>query len=347
MAYATGSAATANALLTALATFAGAQGWTIVKNTTGLLFLSKGVCFVALQTNSYNYNDFATGSSVSTPDVRLECALSTSLTVGLNTFFGHPGSLSTTATDTDRVSINNLLGPFSEYHFFAANNYIHVSVKTGSDTWRQFGFGEVDKGALTHGGAAFLTGSSHAFFRQSTAAANSTANQYNDPSACDPPYARNGNTSPSRTAGAQANFYVPDALPATADWPIHTTACVPQVAPVTEPVLEYPNNGSAPTPRILNPMMLAQTSQWGGNVALFPIPIFIAAPTILRSCYIGDYPDIRLINMEGLLSGQELALGSDVWKVFSLGRQLPWASKTVVGFQFSTGQLGLAFKKIP
>jgi hypothetical protein len=346
MAYATGSAATANALLAALATFAGAQGWTIVKNTTGLLFLSKGVCFVAMQTASYNYNDFATGVSVSTPDVRLECALSTSLTVALNTFFGHPGSLSTTSTDSDRVSVNNLLGPFSEYHFFAANNYIHVSVKTGADTWRQFGFGEVDKGALTHSGAAFLSGSSTRFYRSSSVSATSTANPYNSPEACDPPYARNQNTLANRDAGAHANFYVPDALPATADWPIHTTACVPHISPYDEPNIGYPTTSSSPVPSIIDPLMLAQNSQWGGNVVLFPVPILIAAPTILRSCYIGDYPDVRMINMEGLLDGQELSLAGDVWKVFSIGRQLPWASKAVVGFQYSTGQLGVAFKKI-
>lgn len=353
MAYQTGTVSTLDALLTTLATFATTQGWTIVRNTAGLLFLSKGQCFCAMQRIAYNYNNFETGVSVSTPDERLDMALATSLTAGLTTFFGHPGSLSTTATDTDRVICNQLLGPFGEYHFFSGNtgagdpDYIYVVLKIGADNWRHFGFGNVDKGVLTHSGAAFLGGQAGHFFRNQVGLTG-LGQPYNDPQYAEVPYCRSASAAtPFTNSSGNRNFYVPDALPNTADWPVHTTNPMNLIELRSKPSTLYPSTGGGPFARLCNPMMIAPVSQWGGNAVLFPLPIFIGSATALRSCYIGDFPNIRLVNMEGLLAGQEIVLAGDTWKVFSIGRQTPWGTQTENGFQYTTGQVALAYKKIP
>lgn len=351
MAYQTGSVTTLDNLLTTLATFATSQGWTIVRNTAGLLFLSKGQCFCAMQRINYNYNNWETGVAVLTADERLDMALATSLTAGLTTFFGHPGSLSTNSTDADRVSCNQLLGPFGEYHFFSGDtgagdpDYIFVVVKIGADNWRHFGFGNVDKGLLTHSGAAFLSGQAGYFYRQGSALTGS-GSRYNTAGTSDITYTRNTNRD-SAVSHAGRNFYVPDALPNTADWPVHTVNVMNLISLNDKPPTQYPTTSGGAAPRLMNPMQISPVSQWGGNAVLFPMPIFIASPTALRSCYIGDFPNVRLVNMEGLLAGQEIVLAGDTWKVFSGGRQTPWMTQAEAGAQYTTGQIALAYKKIP
>lgn len=347
MAYATGSATTANDLLTAIKNFAQSNGWTIDKTATNLLFLHKGICYVAIQGTTYNYNDFATGSSVSTGDTRFDMAISTSLNVALNTFFGHGGSLSTTSTDADRVVCNNLQGPFPEYHLFtdASGNYVHCAVRTGTDTWRHIGFGLLDKGNFTHSGVAYLTSQASSFYSDN-ASFTSGSHNANQPDKADFPFVQNAGGSRAISSAGQ-NFYVPDALPNTADWPVVSNNHTAMIDPQNKPSTQYPSTGTSPGSRLLNPLQGAVATQWGGNVMLFPIPVFFFAAAITKTCYVGDYPDVRLLNMEGLQNGQELAVASDVWKIFSIGRQTPWGTQTELGRVYSTGQFGVAYKKIP
>jgi hypothetical protein len=346
MAYATGSATTANNLLTAIKDFAQSNGWTIDKTATGLLFLHKGICYVAIQTTAYTYTDYATGVGVVTNDTRFDMAISTSFTIALNTFFGHPGSLSTTATDADRVVCNQLQGPFPEYHLFtdASGNYIHCAVRIGADNWKHISFGLIDKGNFSHSGAAYLTSHAGVFYRQN-ATATSSAQDYNDSAEADFPFVSNASRTVAITHTGR-NFYMPDALPNTADWPVVNNNLISLIEPADKPSTGYPSTSSGAPARILNPVQSAVATQWGGNVMLFPIPVIFFASAISKTCYVGDYPDVRLVNMEGLQNGQELAVASDVWKIFSIGRQTPWYTQAEADFQYTTGQYGIAYKKI-
>lgn len=109
MAYSTGSAADLTALLDAIRVFAIAQGWTVDKWTAGsrLLFLRRGITFVTMEGSSRTFNSWETGSSVSTTEQVLRMAIGTGITTALNTYFGHPGSIVTTATDSDRIEVND------------------------------------------------------------------------------------------------------------------------------------------------------------------------------------------------------------------------------------------------
>lgn len=80
---------------------------------------------------------------------------------------------------------------------------------------------------------------------------------------------------------------------------------------------------------------------------LWAIPCIRQSSTASQMVYCGDFPNVRAINMEGMTPSQEIALSTDVWKIFPIGRQTAWGSKAELGFQYSTGQYGLAYKKVP
>lgn len=345
MAYATGSAANANELLSAIRDFAALQGWTIDKTATNLLFLSKGICKVTLEAITYNISDYTTGSLVTRPDTYLASSLCTTIDVSRSVYWGHPGSLVTTSTDADRVATNMLQGPFTEYHLFSGGagdpDYVICAVKTSADAWRTFGFGMVDKGALTHSGAAWLAGGRCGYFYRHT---SSTITNWRHNDVDQHPYPFCVETSSvENISNAARQLYCPDALPNTADWPVmRADTMMSGLTTSYNPNEAWPGGSS---PRLLSPINGAKVSDWGGNMMLMPIPLMPTAAAITRSCYIGDIPGIRGANIEGFTSGQEIALGADTWKLFSIGRQGGWGTQTQIGDNYSTGHFGLAIKK--
>jgi len=63
------------------------------------------------------------------------------------------------------------------------------------------------------------------------------------------------------------------------------------------------------------------------------------SPTTLR--WIGQIPDVRMINMTNLTDGQVFSIGSDTWQVFSM------ASKNGSTGQENSAVAGYAYKQIP
>jgi hypothetical protein len=354
MAYSTGSAADLTALLDAVRAFAVAQGWTVDKWVSGsrLLFLRRGITFVTMEGASRTFNSWETGSSVSTTEQVLRMAIGTGITTSLNTYFGHPGSLVTTATDTDRIEINDLTGSFPSYHLFADNalsGHIHVVVQCSTDRWQHFSFGEVDKGGFTHAGVAYAVGTNRYYVRENSQTDPTNPNVYhNDIGRCQYPFVGNDGTNNWPVNINQRLIYAPDALPNNINWPtvdvennglIHTNG-------LNRPT-DWPRPSSSADPRPLNGIVRNSASQWNGNVMLWAIPCIRQSSAVSQMVYVGDYPNVRGLNMEGLIPGQEISLSTDVWKVFPIGRQTAWASKAELGFQFSTGQYALAYKKVP
>jgi len=356
MAYETGSATNANDLLDKLGIFALANGWTIQRNTAGLLFLSKGICAVSIQTQNFNYNDWETGSSVSTPSSRWNMALNVSNDGTRTTFWGHPGSLVTTSADTDRVVTNDLYGPFTEYHFFEGTDggagYIHIVARTAAERWRCWGFGHLNKGAYSHTGAAYLVGCDGFYYRNQSAF--NIATWYSIISAAPYPFARNS----SETlvgSGQPTALYVPDGSPV--GWGQWASASAPGgvlslINGRQKPILgssgdeSYPSSAASNTiQRLLNPLYFGLESQWGGNRMLFTLPFVMTNASAGRLCHIGQYPDVRAVNLEGLQIPQSLFYSTDEWVCFPVGRRTPWGLQSEIGFQYSSGQFGLAFRK--
>lgn len=83
-------------------------------------------------------------------------------------------------------------------------------------------------------------------------------------------------------------------------------------------------------------------SSFSGLVPLAPIIVGAVrstdSPNTIR--FIGEVPDVRMVNMTNLSDLQEFAIGTDTWKVFSV------ASKNGAAGQENSGVMGFAYKKI-
>jgi hypothetical protein len=348
MAYATGSATTLTDLLSAIRTFAIAQGWTIDKWTpaSNLLFLSDDLTKVAFQAAVEPLTSFETGAAVVINQTVLYGALATGINAGLNTFWGHPGSIVTAANDVDAVRINDLSGPFPSYHLFAdpaLGRHIHVVVQTASDRWQCFGFGRVDKGGLTHAGSSYLTGGSRSWVR-AAGAVDAALQYYNLASGFTTGFAVNA----GRTGinNAVLNLYSPDALPDdSAEWPkmIASASIMPHLTGRSRPD-EWPGERNA---HLLSGVVRHPVSQFSGAAMFHALPVVQMAAGASKLCWVGDFPNVRLVNMDGMRPGQLVEIAADDWLVFPVGRQVPWGTQVQTGFQFSTGQYALAFKRVP
>lgn len=367
MAYATGSAADLPSLMTAIKDFALAEGWTIDKyvnsGTIGnnLLFMTKGACAVAFQAAVVTgIADWTTGANVPRTENRLRGALATSINTALNTYFGHPGSLVTTATDGDRIEINDLDGPFAAYHFFSdpsVSDYVHVVVQCGADRYQHFGFGNVDQGDFTHAGVGYLTGVSRPYWRtHSNAVTANTSNNYNKPGSHRSGFAtrRIAVESTGSTidyADATFAFHAPDALPAGwAAMHIQRDAYVARVANllhfVPYNIIQGPRNEVVLQAPINAMVTYNNANNFSGVAAMFGVPAVLSRTGPNQNCYVGDIPNVRLLNMDGMAPGQELTFGGETWVVFPNLRQTGWGNAAVQGDQATSGHYGTAHKKV-
>jgi hypothetical protein len=84
-------------------------------------------------------------------------------------------------------------------------------------------------------------------------------------------------------------------------------------------------------------------SLFSGQIPLAPIVIGAVrqsdTPNTIR--FIGEVPDIRMVNMTNLAAAGEFAIGSDTWKCF------PFAQKNGSAGTENSGVGGLAYKKLP
>jgi hypothetical protein len=85
-----------------------------------------------------------------------------------------------------------------------------------------------------------------------------------------------------------------------------------------------------------------QESLFTGLIPLSPIMVGAVkqSNTPNTVAWIGQAPDVRLVNVQHLTPAQEFSIGSDTWKCF------PMASKNGLPGQENSGAAGLAFKKI-
>lgn len=331
MAYETGSAASPAQFITALATFCQSNGWNIVlMNQDDRFFLEKGICKLALQVVA-GYG----------------------LAGGLCTDFdtdkgplqqpGYPGR--NQWIDGDHMAMD-VIGqyPILSYHFFAEANYVHAVVEvsvgnTFSGVYCHMGFGLIDQGNLTHGGVAFAGGSKQEYTKNPSYPLNdSTRQAFN-------------NTEKFAWAGLGSHrAWADDAVPA------HFPRTVGDVLPSYQngygTMLNYRYPSSAPVTnsnssrgRLNQALVKASAPAYSGRAPMFGTPCMISHSGQL--CYVGDYPGIRFLMMDGLVPGEEIDMAGEIWKVFPPRRQTPWDQVLNLNYDAPTsGQYGIAYKKV-
>jgi len=360
---------TLSAMMDALASFATSQGWTVnlgptekgsITNdgggylhsgTPGRLSMSNGICHVNFaiqerirQTNlsdgtSQAPRDTLTTAATYVPDTNIFGVLSTAAWAG-TVYNAGPGSPSA----SPMIAQNNLQGPFTKWTFESGNTgagdppYIHVIIQVNGTQFSHFSFGILDQVGLSHGGAAYFTCSPSMFYLDSL----DTGETYDDVSKQFCPFLR-----------CNTSFYVPDALPI--NWSLNLNgAAVYNDDSTSVPSRVGGNLYNSPTALFASqevigamPMDIvgsAPTTSWSGY------PVLVASPVIMgyggSYCYIGDFPNVRLVNMTGMNPGQTITLGDDVWTVYP---SLTQSDLTAILSQSKvplTGQYGIAVKKV-
>lgn len=373
MAYATGTGANITDFMDALRAFAVGQGWTIDKwDSVGrLLFLSKGSCAVSMfgdttltRTEWTGPNN--AGTSSVQPDHRLRIALNTSNNAALTTYWGHPGSVVTSQGDGEQINVNGLTGPFVAWHFFAdatVGDHIHSVIQINAECYMHFSFGHVDKKGLTHTGVAYLTGQVNTYWRNVNLynVSNTNSSPYNRTDRQHIPFLRCGN----QGANGAHDGGMPLMLRNTNAWPTSWTAAGVEVIgrdgatphfrttiklanAFTHPN-QYPanNNGWG---HLLDLVVISEPTPYSNIVPMFPVPCIRSYynstdQSLNRYCYLGDFPNVRVLNMTNLTPGQEITLGADTWKVFPALKQRPWEADGIEDTP-TTGQYAVAYKKV-
>lgn len=301
MAYETGGATNVDTLLQALATFAAAQGWTV----------------------HYNGNRTGTGAGLGTAIIvskggQCHTTFRTHLANRWVETVGHDaynGALSTElqANRSTETRTNEVNGPFQGYHFFAGNTYLYVTVETTAGTFKHFGcgilekFGTVSPGHFVYGTFWTMT-QSPAYISDPTNIRHAVPLGGGEAMSGDGRYAcrlrvdYDGNTNYWSGTDNRLTF-MPRGM-------IETTAYQAR---------------------------LTVTSGYTQR-AVLASPIWTLTRPDSYVSLAGIAPDFRLIMLDWLAPGDNLTLGSDVWKVFPVIRRNGGLSEP------NSGLYGYAFK---
>lgn len=375
MAYVTGgSGGNLTDLVDALRGFCLGLGWTIDRHdlVNKVLFMTKGRCAITMwwgDTSTVNIWSGPNngGISTATVDNRLWFALNTANNGALTTYYGHPGSVVTSAFDSDACFVNGLNGNFVGWHFFAdptVGDHVHVIVQTAADTFAHFSFGHADNKGLTHGGVAYVTAVPNRWYRDVNLFNPSTSGAFNRPNSKALPFLVNpGNFTGSGSYRGEASCILrnSDAWPAA--WNAggveiagsngstpHFGALLRLFSGGFDNPSQFPTAGGVAN-QLLDMLVISEATPYSNIVPLFPLPMFkqydnALDSTLNRVCYLGDFPNVRACNMSNMLPGQEIILDADTWKVFPALRQETWAMSGITD-RPSTGQFAIAYKKVP
>jgi hypothetical protein len=342
MTYSTGSATSMSDLRAKILTFATGDSWSTVSASWPI---SDGKCFV--NTNIETVSTFDAALGVSENKTLIYGALGTSLPgTAPSSWWEMPGFIGSSATDGaahPKAYGARSDASIAEYHLFsgggaAGTRYIHCALRNGADTWSHFSFGNADQKGLTHSGVGYIASSAIPNF-PTDASGGSTSNQ---PSNMQWPF--NGG------AGGSANpatvYHCPNGLPVGFPQPIANRQGVRNTMLTAEiGTNAYAAGHNDQFYAQLSIALRSKPTPFNGRAAMYSCPIWAYDSTNVKYCWIGDYPNVRYMNMKGISAGDEIVLGSDTWKVFPVLRQNEAEAGNVV-LGVSSEHMALAYLKV-
>lgn len=372
MAYTVGSGATTADFMDALRSFAAGIGWTVNRwdTTAKRLYMTKGACKICFSWKTYNVTQYVGTVSTVVPEGIIQASLVGTMgsADAYNTFAGATSkvalSASTSTMGGDYQSMMTYMqGPFTQWFLFsnATGDYIHAIVQVAADRYRWLTFGNVDKGSLSHSGAAYIaTDGGDYYYRNvpqnATYPTNSSQVFYNDPRYAALRFSATGN----RFTSSVFQMYSIDALPSGFDngvgfgsynynTSLTNVATLQSIHPLNTNVMyldSFPSSQSANGNNCLvDPINAMASAEWAQNIPMMGIPLIAQNAAQTLGCCIGAIPDFRMINLDKLSPQQEFNITSDVWKVFPVMRQAPWTDSKAVE-DTTSGMYGWAIKKI-
>lgn len=211
---------------------------------------------------------------------------------------------------------NSGAGPYTGYHFFSTSGgaaYLHVAIEKSAGIFAHF-----QVGALSA-----IGGASPCTYVQAT---NWT---YSGGSGSFPD---SGGTMP--WSDVQANGYVGVTVDSTFRW--FRSAGLPSPARAVWPLQTsgVHRNSIAVSPNTFN-----------GLGVLFPVPCFVERAVGNVYAYVGDAPDLRILNMKNSNPKDELTIGSDTWKIFPVISNNPLINQSGSPNGPSSGNYAYAYRK--
>lgn len=338
MAYSLTSANTIRELLAAIVTFASANGWTVEYNNAatstgngGQIALSSGTCHVAIGEASAAANPVVVTGG---PDAYMSMALADSINTGISQFWGHPGSPVTSSNDADAVSVNDLLGPMTEVHFFGNSEYVWCVVRSGAARYTSFGFGLLNNVGMTGPRVAFLCGGFFPWYDSSvpggfvvqrrSAVVNTAGNTF---------WPSMHTNSVGYLATRSSSYCrVPDGfLDTTLGFPDGNVFAGPDLLDTIaffNAQQGVVTNGINAVAYLLDFAVgdITRNQPVTGGITMFEVPVLmwrdLTADATL--CVLGTIPAVRLVNVNDLEPAEEQTYGTEIWKYF------PWKQKGLV-----------------
>jgi hypothetical protein len=249
---------------------------------------------------------------------------------GYNDAFGSDNDL-----DNERCVNDIGDGPFPSYHFFEQDSgpaYVHVVVEISSETYRHFGWGEMEK-------FNDWTGGEYCYAHFADENTNSSAVD----TGADVPFDGIDSGASGSTARRGATIHA-EGLPhqgGSEKWLHHAGG-------VSADDTDF-NDTAGNTKRLafggmrggpLWPLTQFRSDVSTGHIPLTPLAIFTRDFTNDFVYFLGNIPDIRMVDIFNFAAGQEVTIGSDTWVLF------PQVRRTEDDVTGRTYYAGIAYKKV-
>ena len=311
MAYAENVASSPDDLIDKISTFAVSAGWTEDRNalvgSNRTVTLHKGGDYIHL------WND-------SDSSVRV---------IGSIGYDSGEVPLSQTLVAENQCVAPIGVGPYTKVYMFADNSpaeHVHVVIEATAGVFFHLSFGLLDKFGTYTGGTYF-----DASYWPHTSPASQTYTGHWNKAIFD------STTAPGYTAGTLP-FNVRVDIPADSlsnNWfAARSDATNKAVSGL---------NGSQPGPSpVLNTAYSRNSATFSGQILLHPIQVVVERDGGLWSS-VGEFPNVRVTNIERYNPADEITIGSDTWKLFPFVRK---GSSTNTLTEAYSQNRGYAYKKV-
>jgi hypothetical protein len=311
MSYETGTATDVNNLLSKIATFAAAHGWTIDYNgartsgTGNAVQLHKGSSYATF------LSDTATAAGAN-PKPWLKVYRHESYTGG--------NTESQAGMSSSGIYANNLQGPFQAYYLFSGANddYLYIVIESEAGLFHHVGIGTLTPfGVLTNGDFCYALN----WYYGSTGTIDSPYTTYHNV-----PWDSVENTNSNAIGWAvRADF---DAISPRWNMPEDNGA--------TYGARGGPRTSSDQGFLLYSLLVTASPSDYTQRTILVPCLVQAARGSNLYSL-LGYPPGVRWVNMTNITPGDALVIGSDTWRCF------PVAKKNGQSGEVNSAMLGYAY----
>ncbi len=379
MAYVTGASADINTLLNAIKNFAVANGWTANATDTFTLafssFSSNGgathagtTSMVSSVSGSDAYRNQSETSLTANRVVLTKNGVSYQLFAvnkklyknGVNGTYacleawacdGYSAGMAANLQTNNRKLV--MVGPMATslyaYHLFSNGDFVHVVIEETPGRFRHLSFGFINKYGSFAGGQYLTAGCPVESFTTTPYSFN-TSNQ-------SIPFGANGQ-GPSRaslaTYGYPGTYVRADIDGWTVGWRLLTTGywdtanldvcgCA-AYANATNNRAGYNVSGTQNSVNTLAHDLAYHCSPQSYNGLAPMLPCYVGVnrtPYVGTWTLLGEFPDVRFLNISNFNPGDELILGTDVWKIFPL-----WNKAYTLGAEPISYDYGLAYRKV-